>query len=301
MFRQYIVDPLFLAGEDPYRNLRQLLQSVCLRRTQNQSNFPATYQQVTLTLSPLEKVHYDEVLEETKRKMDMLVNTGSPLQKYAQLFTVMLRLRRLCNLGQLSAESRSLSPSIPSLPNWNSANTNSSRDFECEFCTKEDPLDLMKDLKFCPDCSRVLTTGHLENGNISESLETEFLRIPKSPSCIEAVVSDGRCLASSQGSSLETCLLPKVYPTKLLEVASRLQESHCKSKRFGDLLQGPVVCLPDTFLVLYFPVGRRHWMFLANYSASLDFNMFRSKGMSVASSVRSASQNFRTPQKLQYF
>jgi hypothetical protein len=283
MFRQYIVDPLFSADEDPYRNLRLLLQSVCLRRTQNQSNFPATYQQVTLTLSLLEKTHYDKVLEETKRKMDMLVNTGSPLQKYAQLFTVMLRLRRLCSLGQLSAESRSLPLSNSSSPNWNSANSNNSRDFGCEFCTKEDSLDLMKDLTFCPNCSRVLTTVHLENGNmLSESFETEFLRVPKSPSCIEAAVFDDRCLASSQGSSLETCLLTKVYPTKLLEVATRLRESHCKSKRFGDLLQGPVVCFPDTYLVLSSPVGRRHWMFLANYSANVNFNMFKLMGMSVA-------------------
>ena len=247
MFRQYIVDPLFSADEDPYRNLRLLLQSVCLRRTQNQSNIPATYQQVTLTFSFLEKALYHKVLEETKSKMDMLVNTGSPLQKYAQLFTVMLRLRRLCNLGQLSAESRSLPLSISSSSNQNSADSNNSRDFGCEYCTKEDSLDLMKDLTFCPNCSRVLTTVHLENGNmLSESFETEFLRIPNSSSYTEAAVFDNRYLASSQGSSLETCLLTKVYPTKLLEVANRLQESHCKSKRFGD----PCKVLLFVFLTL---------------------------------------------------
>lgn len=283
MFSKYIVDPLFLANEDPYRNLRLLLQSVCLRRTQNHSNLPATYQQVTLTLSPLEKAHYDKVLEETKKKMDMLVNTGSPLQKYAQLFTVMLRLRRLCNLGQLSVEPRSLPLSLSSSPNWSPANSNNSRDLGCEFCTKEESLDLMEDLTFCPNCSRVLTTVHVENGNmLSESFETEFLRIPKSPSCIEAEGFDHRLPGSSPGSSLGTWLLTKVYPTKLLEVATRLQESHYNSKRFDDPLQGPAVCSPDTYLVLSSPVGGRHWMFLASYSANVSFNMFKSMGMSPA-------------------
>jgi hypothetical protein len=243
MFRQYIVDPFFSVDKDPYRNLQRLLQSVCLRRLQNQSSYPTTHDQVFLTLSHLEKELYDEILEETKMKMDALISTGSPFQRNAQLFTAMQRLRRLCSLGQLSEEPISLPLSNSSSPGRTSFRFDNGQDFGCELCTKEDSRDLMKDLAFCPDCSRLLANVPSENAEMSSrNLGTELLRGPRSSYLFEASVSADRCRATSPESLMAIDPSPDKYPTKLLEVAARLVETIHQSKRFDEPSKGPYNC-----------------------------------------------------------
>ena len=49
---RYIIEPLSLASEDPCRNLRHLLQGICLRRTsQGQLTLSTKYEMKALQLS----------------------------------------------------------------------------------------------------------------------------------------------------------------------------------------------------------------------------------------------------------
>jgi hypothetical protein len=214
-FKRYIVDPLFSDDDDPCRNLRLLLQSICLRRkTQNQSNLTATYELVTLSLSYMERSLYDKILKQAEMEMDMLVSTSSCVQSYTKLFTVILRLRMLCNLGQFCKGLGSVA------------------DLGCDFCQKGESLDLMKDLIFCHSCSRVLPYINPEApDSMPDSLgATELCSLPSSHLSNEQsnVI---RSTAWSQQSFLEAGISAGGYPTKLLAVAKSLQENIYRSKR----------------------------------------------------------------------
>jgi hypothetical protein len=231
-FRQHIVDPLFSNDVDPCRNLRLLLRSVCLRRTtQNQSNLTATYESVTLSLSPTERSIYDNILENAKKELDMLVSTSSSVQKYAKLFTLILRLRMFCNQGRL-CNGLSFPPCPVDMPQaWCPTELELGDDLGCDFCRNEESLDLIKDLAFCPSCSRVLPYLNSQGpGSMSESLPPLKLCSPQSsyPSNEPRGV---QTLAQSQQSFLESDMSAKEYPTKLSAVAKSLRDNILHSKR----------------------------------------------------------------------
>jgi hypothetical protein len=232
-FRRYIVDPLFSADEDPCRNLRLLLQSICLRRkTQNQSNLTATYELVPLSLSYMERSLYDMILKQAEMEMDMLVSTSSCIQNYTKLFTVILRLRMLCDLGQFCKGLGSSSYSVDMPQAWSATDLEPGSDLGCDFCQKGESLDLMKDLIFCPSCSRVLPYINPEApDSMPESLgATELCSLPSSHLSNEpsGVI---RSAAWSQQSFLEAGSSADGYPTKLLAVAKNLQDNIYRSKR----------------------------------------------------------------------
>lgn len=45
----------------------------------------------------MEKSIYDNTMEQIKKELDMLVSTNSLIPKYTKLFTLILRLRMLCD------------------------------------------------------------------------------------------------------------------------------------------------------------------------------------------------------------
>lgn len=107
-FRQNIVDPLYKNYEDPCKGLRTLLQSMCLRRTlQNHSKLRATYTMVSLRMTTTEELQYHRTLQQAKSDIDVLVSTGQRGQKF-KLFTLLLRLRMLCNHGTYYNDSSQL-------------------------------------------------------------------------------------------------------------------------------------------------------------------------------------------------
>ena len=233
-FRRHIVDPLFSGDADPYRNLRQLLQSVCLRRTtQIQSNMTATYEFVTLSLSPMERSVYDKFLEQTKVELDTLVSTSSSIQKYTKLFTLILRLRILCDQGHFYKGLGS--PPCPGdMPQArNSPEIELGDDLGCDLCRNEESLDLMKDLAFCPSCSRVLLYLNSEGpGSISESLLPLKSCPPESSYPRSEPNGIIRSLALSPQSFWTEEVSAKEYPTKLAAVAKNLRDNIPHSKKY---------------------------------------------------------------------
>jgi len=232
-FRHHVVDPLFSNDADPCRNLRRLLRSVCLRRTtQNQSNLNATYESVTLSLSPMERSIYNKILEKTKRELDMLVSTSSSIQKYTKLFTLTLRLRILCDQGHFCEELSSPPCPVGMSQAWGPTELELGDELGCDLCRNEECLDLMKDIAFCPSCSRVLPYLSAEGpGSMSENLAPVKLCSPQSSYPSHEPTGVIRSLARSQQSVLAAEVSAKEYPTKLSAIAKNLRHSIAHSKR----------------------------------------------------------------------
>jgi SNF2-related domain len=232
-FRRYIVDPLSSNDEDPCRNLRLLLRSVCLRRTtQNQSDLTARYESVTLSLSALERSLYHKFLEQTKSHMDMLVSTGSCFQEFTKLFTIVLRLRMLCNLGKFCKGLDSQPFPMAATQTCFPADLQICGDLGCDLCEQEESMGLMKGLTFCPGCSRPLFSINLPGPNcISETLRLSKLSSPQFSYLSNEPSEAIRSLATSQQSFLEAGVSAEGYPTKLFAVAKNLRDNISHSKR----------------------------------------------------------------------
>ena len=230
-FNRYVTDPLFSDDEDPFRNLRILLRSICLRRTkQSQSNLTAKYETVTLSLSTEERLQYDQILEQAKMDMDMLVSTSSPIQKYSKLFTFILRLRMFCDIGLFGKDNKS-SPYT-----WDMLRTPTPTDFQsnliCELCQTKESLDLMKGLSFCTACSRPLMGSDVEASDMMEQLQPAMSLTPQAVEVGNAPNDSFRSPNSSPQPFLGTRVPAEPYSTKLSAVAQNLRDSMSHSKRF---------------------------------------------------------------------
>ncbi|KAI0186161.1 SNF2 family N-terminal domain-containing protein [Xylaria flabelliformis] len=146
-FQKHILGPLSEGGSNFAKPLRGYLEAYCLRRSEKCVTLPPSWSKdVTLHLSSEEQQLYDRILDKTRRQIDSLV---SKRDKSAcnKLFTAMLRMRMLCNLGTFS---------------WVRASKGllgrRNLDIGCERCSAsdEDTLMLLEGSSFCPDCQRPL-------------------------------------------------------------------------------------------------------------------------------------------------
>lgn len=99
-FRKHVIKPLTKGSENGVENLRQLLDSVCLRRTKQLLNLPeAVFELHHLHFSAREELLYND----TREKLVKLINKNSLKSKnqkgYLGVFQLQLQLRRLCNHG----------------------------------------------------------------------------------------------------------------------------------------------------------------------------------------------------------
>ena len=179
---------------------------------------------------------YDNILEQTKKDLDMLVSSSS-IQKYAKLFTLILRLRMLCDQGHFCRGLSSPQYSIDMPQAWCATESELGDDVGCDFCRSEESLDLIKDLAFCPSCSRVLQDLNLESsGSMSESLSP--ITVDSSQSSYSSNKPPGiiQSLTQSQQSFLEADATAKEYPTKLSAVAKNIRNNVLHSKRSVETL-----------------------------------------------------------------
>ena len=99
-FRKHVITPLIRNSENGVENLRQLLDSVCLRRTKHLLHLPeALYELQPLRFSAREEQQYND----TRDKLVKLINKNGLKAKnqkgYLGVFQLQLQLRRLCNHG----------------------------------------------------------------------------------------------------------------------------------------------------------------------------------------------------------
>jgi SNF2 family DNA or RNA helicase len=108
MFKKHIISPLMKRSEKGVGNLRQLLDSVCLRRTKQLLDLPEVVSESRLlNFSPREKKQYIE----TRDKLIQTIRQSRFLPKnkgYLGVFQLQLQLRRLCNHGTFQKPSLSV-------------------------------------------------------------------------------------------------------------------------------------------------------------------------------------------------
>jgi hypothetical protein len=105
-FRKHIISPLMKRSETGLENLRQILDSVCLRRTKQLLTLPEIISESRLlTFSAREEEKYIET-RDTLIKMINQHSLQPQNKRYPGIFQLQLQLRRLCNHGTF--EKRSL-------------------------------------------------------------------------------------------------------------------------------------------------------------------------------------------------
>lgn len=146
-FQKHILGPLSEGGANFAKPLQEYLQSYCLRRSEKCLTLPPALQEnVRLQLSPEERELYNRVFKDTRKQIDSLISKGDG-GNCSKLFSAMLKMRILCNLGTFPSSTASVdSP----------GQLQSERG--CERCSPrdEDTFMLLDDCSFCPDCRRPL-------------------------------------------------------------------------------------------------------------------------------------------------
>ncbi|KAI0599782.1 SNF2 family N-terminal domain-containing protein [Biscogniauxia sp. FL1348] len=212
-FQKQILGPLSEGGPNFAKPLRTYLESYCLRRSEKCLTLPPSQQEdVPLKLSPEEQHLYNLVLYTTKQQIDSLVSKGDTI-KCKILFTAMLRMRMLCNVGTFPpAKANRSSLGQPDL------------EVGCERClaTDEDALMLLTGYSFCPDCGRKINlSSPLPNSVDSLKRDTNNCRKDTSPVLDEV----------AQVLEAQTNMFPKNYfSTKLSAVVQNVASSGSESK-----------------------------------------------------------------------
>ena len=193
--------------------------------------------------------------------MDKLVSTESNAQKYTKIFAMILRLRMLCDLGQLGKESVSSRRRFDVPQASSPAESELGSELGCELCQKDESLDLLKDRMFCPSCSRLL--GHVARATHKDGSNSPQAMNPVSPQPTHAAdvppiivqppneqqhaplaklqrLSSGEMRQRSPSELQQPCqtgsFVDGVYPTKLLAIADNLRRNIGHSKRFVNRL-----------------------------------------------------------------
>jgi len=117
-FQTHIIAPLLLGGEDSTRNLRILLNTICLRRNISLLDGPkAQYQTQSVVLSPEERQLYDEILQNSLKEFDNAISSRSSSKAYSIILKAILGTRMLCNFGTICKtinNSRLIDPTLDS-------------------------------------------------------------------------------------------------------------------------------------------------------------------------------------------
>jgi SNF2 family DNA or RNA helicase len=99
-FRKLVVAPLIKNSENGIENLRQLLDSVCLRRTKQLLNLPEVVSELQLlSFSVTEEQQYTETTEKLTNIMNKNGLQPQSRKGYFGVFQLQLQRRRLCNHG----------------------------------------------------------------------------------------------------------------------------------------------------------------------------------------------------------
>jgi SWI/SNF-related matrix-associated actin-dependent regulator of chromatin subfamily A3 len=159
IFRRYIIEPLLTGAPNSAENLRLLLGSVCLRRTKRHLKLSeAIFETVPLNLSTEEQILYSEILEMSKRALDDSICSKSKIKRYSCMFTAIIHLRMLCNLGTFYKTSTPNSSSLGTASMDKSPTVLPMEDeATCEVCSSDvETPDLMRRISLGSWCLHLL-------------------------------------------------------------------------------------------------------------------------------------------------
>ena len=99
-FRKFITAPITSGSRERFKNLRLLLQSICLRRTRDRLDLPEPVLSVCrLTMAPHEQDQYSELLQRCRVDIDMAVSHRRKGNINSTMLESLLKLRLFCNNG----------------------------------------------------------------------------------------------------------------------------------------------------------------------------------------------------------
>jgi SWI/SNF-related matrix-associated actin-dependent regulator of chromatin subfamily A3 len=99
-FRNFITRPINSNSGARFKNLRTLLESICLRRTKELLDLPEPIPQTRrLAFSPLEQAEYNELLHNCRVEIDKAVSGHRRGTINSTVLETLLKLRLYCNNG----------------------------------------------------------------------------------------------------------------------------------------------------------------------------------------------------------
>ncbi|KAL9609136.1 MAG: hypothetical protein Q9167_006080 [Letrouitia subvulpina] len=226
------MDPLRLDTQDRCHNLRVLLRSICLRRTkQSHSTIATSHDKVTLKMNLTERRLYNSILEQAKSEMDLRISALPEVQKYAKLFTVLLKLRMVCNLGTSYRDSGAVQSSYSPSTSGKNSGLPVDTDIGCDLCQGKESIDILVEEDFCPSCLRLLSNTKKTMSSSSVN-KTEQIR---SVAEREYYSYQDKIDNIEKGALLCPSVTELEWPTKLKAVVNNLAENSCNSKRYGSV------------------------------------------------------------------
>ncbi|KAI8663644.1 hypothetical protein NCS57_00965900 [Fusarium keratoplasticum] len=163
VLEEHIVKPMRKdpeLGSHTGRNLRILLKTCCLRRTQTLLDLPSvTTREVLVKPTVAEKARFAQILEQCRAEFDLMASQDTCRKTPNVLFSAVVKLRQVCNHGitQMNeASTRGMDRlTVTRMPKKNSRSP--SADPTCDFCCAQDEEDdiLLGALDCCPLCGRV--------------------------------------------------------------------------------------------------------------------------------------------------
>lgn len=116
-FRKYITMPVLSGPSARFRNLRRLLEIICLRRTKSLLELPEpTVRTHMIDLSRPEKEAYADVGENCRQAVDRALSGRSFQKVNYHIMQTLLKMRLFCNDGPRAFASRKSTNSLPSDP-----------------------------------------------------------------------------------------------------------------------------------------------------------------------------------------
>lgn len=167
-FQKHILEPLSRDTPERCNNLQRVLRGICLRRNEKYLGLPEPrYEEIRLSLTPNEQLHYDRILKECRYEIDDLVSTKTKVKKYTILFTMIMKLRRLCNHGTLSIPIQPTLSPTPSLE--------ADVDSHCDYCSGvgEENMARLNGDEICPECNQCLSGAPLKTSSTSRAQNSE--------------------------------------------------------------------------------------------------------------------------------
>lgn len=214
-FHKYILEPLSRDTPDRCDKLQRLLRGICLRRNETYLGLPEPqYKDIRLSLTHNEQSLYNRILKECRYKIDDLVCSQTKVKKYTVLFTMVMRLRRLCNHGTIPITiQRTIPPALSFRVDIDSY---------CDYCNGmgEENMALLNKDQICPECNRCLSGASLNALSMSRERTAE---------------------AASDSSTSENRKLDSICPTNTsikessgelsTKLAAVVENIDCSSKR----------------------------------------------------------------------
>lgn len=138
VFRKYVIFPVEKGHGDHLRNLRLLLDSICLRRTKDLLDLPEPIETLQwIQLSPTEEEIYARIGEEAKLEIESAISVHKTTKAYSSILRALLRLRILCNNGTYQTDSlKASSSSIPIELSDDFLSFHRNSQATCEYCSK---------------------------------------------------------------------------------------------------------------------------------------------------------------------